>query len=122
MKSFIATIILFAIFLSGIILNSIYMKKGSEALIKSANELKDCSWDNFSNRLEELDSQWKRFRNLAEFSSSNTELEKIDLTIKEMKVYANKKIAADYAAANERLIFLLSELTRLEKLSFAGLI
>ena len=122
MKSFCASLILFAILLSGIVLNAIYIKKEADILINDLENLRDYTSPDFNKKLESIENKWRRFRIFAELSSPNTELEKIELTIKEMKVYAAKKSAADYAAANKRLIFLLSELTRLEKISFSGLI
>ena len=122
MKSFIISIILFSVLISGIVANAIYINEESRHLTELAAELGSLEDPTFEVRFNELYEEWTRFRGLADVSCSHSELGKIDLVLEEIKAHAATKSLVDYEAARNALILYLEDIARLEKISLRGLI
>ena len=122
MKSLVISSILFIVLITCIIWNAIYIKEGTLRLTKLADELEDINGEDIVGRISRLEAEWQRFRQIADISCQHSDLNKIDLTIKEMKVRAETDSPEDYETARQTLIFLLKELSRLEGLAPESLI
>lgn len=121
MKSFIISLILFTILLSFIIFNSLYMKIQSERLIKKAEDLPHISDPTFQEKLSLLRSNWESVKKVIGLSCSYSELLKIDMAFEELSAFATEQSHADCTASKANLIFLLKEISRLERITIEGI-
>ena len=122
MKSLITSIVLFAILLTVIFLNAIYINEESLKLAAIAKKLESIDSDDFEEGFSELESEWESFRRLADASCQYSDLNKIDQIIGEMKSRAATNCPEDYETARQTLILLLKELPRLERINLNALI
>ena len=122
MKSLTIALALFALLLTGIFLNAIYINEETSRWSKLAESLDNIESESFEQRFNAFESEWKNFKRIADISCQYSDLNRIDMTIKEMKARAETDSPEDYETARQTLIFLLSELSRLERLSPEGLI
>lgn len=122
MKSLAISIILFILLITGLILNAIYINEETSKLTVLVKGLDDINCEDFDEQISRLEEEWQRFRRIADISCQHSDLNKIDLTIQEMKARAEVNSPEDYETARQALIFLLKELSRLEKLSPESLI
>jgi hypothetical protein len=122
MKSLVISLLLFALLISVIIINAIYINEETLRLIDITTELHLLKGAELEGSLNHLESEWNNFKKVADISCAYTDVNKIDFTIKEMKMRAATNSPEEFEAARQTLIFLLNELSRLEKISCDGLI
>ena len=118
MKSFIVATILFLLLLTLIVINSIYINKACDLLSEMSKELGEIGNGDFDSRLSTLESSWQEFRKVARISCPDSELDKIDLTLTEMRSHYESNNQEGLEVAKARLCLLLRELSRLERISF----
>lgn len=121
MKSFTISVVLFVSMIAIIILNSNFMLSSTQGLIEEFKNLPEPSSADFDDAISRAERNWISFKKTADISCSYIEINKIDLAIKNMKVFAIEKNHSDYAYTKDSLIFLLQELSRLEKITVNGL-
>ncbi len=118
MKSFVIAVIIFSLLIIAISANSIYMNKSVTSLIRAVEAIPEPDTEGFYEALEASFEEWKKIKKTADLSCSYSELSRIDLAFEDMAIFASEKNHSDYTHTKNLLIYCLSELTRLEKLSF----
>ena len=117
MRSVIIASILFIILLTSTLINSFFITSASDELILTARSVPEISSDSCLNKINNLKTQWNKFKKAALFTVSYSELSKISCLIEELYVhfYDNNEILFDYCL--RVILSCLEEISRFERLS-----
>lgn len=118
MKTFYASIILFIITVSLIVLNYSYISNLSEKLTEMTENLPSPSEEGCYKAVEDLYAFWEKNHDIARISTGYIELNKISDAITSLKVYAANNSISDFENTRELLYNAIDELHRLESFSF----
>ncbi|MBE6597306.1 MAG: DUF4363 family protein [Ruminococcaceae bacterium] len=121
MKNLIIATLLFIILLSATILNAVFITSQAEDLIDMVTEIPSAENASCPISLENFENSWKRFEQIAFFTLSYSELNKINCLIDELHAHLKNYNDADFDHAKAVLINSLTELSRHEKMDFRSI-
>ncbi len=122
MKALIASLIIFGILLTVILLNCIYVNRTSRELVLQAKSIGTIYDDTATSNLESLKKRFKRNEELLLLSLSYVTVDKVDDCIDCAIAYANSDDEAGFQNAKALLINAIYDLSRLEKFSIKNIL
>lgn len=118
MKAVIFSIILFLILITLLIINSIYIHKTCDKMLKILESLSPGDIDG----AEEICDIWKKNRTLFSISIHDSHVEKVNELTEGLKSAVAKSDGAEFNEHAALLYQLLQELKEIEEISFEGIV
>ena len=120
MKSFVSSLLIFALLLGGMILNYHYINDTCDTLAARIDALPPCG--EAEDAIAALGAFWEAHKGKIELSVSGSDIEYFEESLAELTVANQEKEEADFATAKALLLEGVKRLRRLEQLDFVHLL
>ena len=122
MKALIASLILFAILLAGVIANCIYVNRISDDLVQQAKKIGTIYDEGTIPKLENLKKHFKKHEAILLLSQSYISVNKVDDCIDGAIAYAKSEDESGFQNSKAILLNAIYDLSRLEKFSIKNIL
>lgn len=120
MRDLIISVVLFALMITAIVGNSIFVCKEAKLLRDAVSRVPSIDAPECKNRIGELRIYWRDFKKVARLSLSYSELNRMECLIEEMECHRQTGNANDFEHAKVMMMNVLNEIERHERVSLDG--
>ena len=121
MRSFLLAILLFALMLTGIVVNTVCLRRFCSEMLSAIRAMPTLPADS-SDAADRIAARWREVRPLISFSASDNMISRIDDAIAALCTHAAAGSTADYILAREHLRLVIEELRDYEMLTWENLL
>ncbi len=121
MKTFIFSLIVFALMLTGIIINYFYINKVSDKLYVMTSEAPAAGDEGCYAALSQIDEYWQKNHDIVRLSVSFIELNSVSDAIVSMKSFAETGEESEYENSRQILLNAIHEMRRLESFKLSSI-
>ncbi len=121
MKTFVFSLILFALMLFCIAINYFYINRLADELLVMVAEAPRIDFEGCYSALSKIDDYWEAERGIAHLSVNYAELNRISDAISSMKAFAAASNGSEYENARQLLLGAIQKMRRLESFRLSNI-